>query len=236
MQNDKYQSKYKRKLLCSVCRYHKHLLPSFMTYDAFVTRVTLWVPHIEHELATLQEHHRGIRVARSLFFYVVFWRSLYVLLTFGRCIVYTSVIFYFWLLCWHFQTFLFTLTKLRNTYRIAILVLLINKFNFQNEYKLAPLIILILKDNWPFPLSYTKMEKHSIHMAYNRKTYILCFLYTCKTMYVQACQWHALLLFRGHRGRDRMVDGFTTTYAISAYHHWCCEFESLAGEVHNIMR
>jgi len=22
-----------------------------------------------------------------------------------------------------------------------------------------------------------------------------------------------------------MVVGFTTTYAISAYHHWCCEFE-----------
>ena len=25
--------------------------------------------------------------------------------------------------------------------------------------------------------------------------------------------------FRGRRGRDRMVVGFTTTYAISAYHH-----------------
>ena len=22
---------------------------------------------------------------------------------------------------------------------------------------------------------------------------------------------------------------YTTTYAISAYHHWCCEFESLSG-------
>jgi hypothetical protein len=146
MQNDKYQSKYKRKLLCSVCRYHKHLLPSFMTDDAFVTRVTLWVPHIEHELAILQEHHRGIRVARSLFFYVVFWRSLYVLLTFGRCIVYTSAICLCLITMLTFSNFFFTLTKLRNTYRIAILVLLINKFNFQNEYKLAPLIILILKD------------------------------------------------------------------------------------------
>ena len=27
------------------------------------------------------------------------------------------------------------------------------------------------------------------------------------------------------RGRDRMVVGFTTTYAISAYHHWSFEFE-----------
>jgi hypothetical protein len=34
---------------------------------------------------------------------------------------------------------------------------------------------------------------------------------------------------RGRLGRDRMVVGFTTTYAISAYHHWCCEFESRSG-------
>ena len=27
------------------------------------------------------------------------------------------------------------------------------------------------------------------------------------------------IYYRGHRGRDRMVIGFTTTYAISAYHH-----------------
>jgi len=26
-----------------------------------------------------------------------------------------------------------------------------------------------------------------------------------------------------------MVVGYTTTYAISAYHHWCCEFESRSG-------
>jgi len=34
---------------------------------------------------------------------------------------------------------------------------------------------------------------------------------------------------RGRPVRDRMVVGFTTTYAISAYHHWCCEFESRSG-------
>jgi hypothetical protein len=34
---------------------------------------------------------------------------------------------------------------------------------------------------------------------------------------------------RGRRGRDRMVVWFTTTYAISAYHNWCCEFESRSG-------
>ena len=30
----------------------------------------------------------------------------------------------------------------------------------------------------------------------------------------------------GRHGRDRMVVGFTTTYAISAYHHKRCELES----------
>jgi len=36
---------------------------------------------------------------------------------------------------------------------------------------------------------------------------------------------HAFI--RDRRGRDRMVVGFTTTYAISVFHHWCCE--SLSG-------
>ena len=31
---------------------------------------------------------------------------------------------------------------------------------------------------------------------------------------------------RDRHGRDRIVVGFTTTYAISAYHHERCEFES----------
>jgi hypothetical protein len=31
------------------------------------------------------------------------------------------------------------------------------------------------------------------------------------------------------RCRDRMVVGSTTTYAINAYHHWCCEFKSRSG-------
>ena len=36
-------------------------------------------------------------------------------------------------------------------------------------------------------------------------------------------------IFQGRRGRDHMVVVFTTTYAISAYHHRCCEFESRSG-------
>jgi len=41
--------------------------------------------------------------------------------------------------------------------------------------------------------------------------------------------------WRGRRGRDRMVVRSTTTCAITAYHHRCCEFESRSGEVYNIM-
>jgi hypothetical protein len=42
-------------------------------------------------------------------------------------------------------------------------------------------------------------------------------------------QYEPTYLQRGRRGRDHMVVGFTTTYAISAYHYWCCEFESRSG-------
>jgi hypothetical protein len=37
------------------------------------------------------------------------------------------------------------------------------------------------------------------------------------------------LPYRGRRGREHMLVGFTYMYAISAYHHWCCEFESRSG-------
>ena len=37
----------------------------------------------------------------------------------------------------------------------------------------------------------------------------------------QSCIWEqiATTAERGCRGRDRMIVGFTTTYAISSYHH-----------------
>ena len=38
-----------------------------------------------------------------------------------------------------------------------------------------------------------------------------------------------ILLPRACRGRDRMIVGFTTTYAIDAYHHWCCGLDSHSG-------
>ena len=33
------------------------------------------------------------------------------------------------------------------------------------------------------------------------------------------------IFLRDRHGRDRMVVGFTTTYAISGFHHKNCEFE-----------
>ena len=47
--------------------------------------------------------------------------------------------------------------------------------------------------------------------------------------YYNTFLYHIHCRKRGRRGRDRMVVGFTTTYAISSYYHWCWEFESLSG-------
>ena len=38
----------------------------------------------------------------------------------------------------------------------------------------------------------------------------------------------------GRHGPDRRIVVVTTTYAISAYHHFRCEFESHPGEVYSI--
>jgi hypothetical protein len=53
--------------------------------------------------------------------------------------------------------------------------------------------------------------------------------------------WRSVLLMEEtrvpgeyHRPVDHMVVGFTTTYAISAYHHWYSKFEPRSGEVHSI--
>ena len=36
-------------------------------------------------------------------------------------------------------------------------------------------------------------------------------------------------LVRGRYGCDYMVVGLSTTYALTAYHHCCCEFEPRSG-------
>ena len=44
-----------------------------------------------------------------------------------------------------------------------------------------------------------------------------CSFSPCVTLLIDHC---------GRRSRDRMVVGFTTTCASSAYHHYCCDFQS----------
>ena len=41
-------------------------------------------------------------------------------------------------------------------------------------------------------------------------------------------------LRRSHHCCDRMEDGFITTYGISVYHHYRCEFQSHSNEVYSI--
>ena len=42
-------------------------------------------------------------------------------------------------------------------------------------------------------------------------------------------RWRITNDIKDRRGRDHMVVGFTTAFAISAYHYWCCELESRSG-------
>jgi hypothetical protein len=74
-------------------------------------------------------------------------------------------------------------------------------------------------------------EKARLRRAFSRVsrrihifTYMLrqctCTLYLLSFKATRLCKYRGLSLFiRGRRGRDRMVVGFTTTYADSAFHH-----------------
>jgi len=77
--------------ICSVCRYHDPILSSF---SGFAKRVKRHAPHVEQELLILPEHLRSppvfsvVRVARSVVFHVMLFRSLFVRLS-----------LFFWPLC-----------------------------------------------------------------------------------------------------------------------------------------
>ena len=55
--------------------------------------------------------------------------------------------------------------------------------------------------------------------------YIFIFSFNNSNAIFFSCNRNIAWLW-GRRGSDRMVVGFTTTYASGAYDHWCCEFES----------
>jgi hypothetical protein len=89
------------------------------------------------------------------------------------------------------------------------LVIVLSVFVFLGFF-IWPLCYLYLwKKYIALILNETKMGSWRTHTSYNQRQFVAA----------QNDQ-------RGRRCRVRMVVGFTTTYAINAYHHWCCEFES----------
>jgi len=89
------------------CHIHFQVLsfPHSWLITRFVTRVTRWVPLVEQELLTLQEHpsspldFSGVRVTRSVVFCEVFCTSLFILLSFFfwplHCLY---LFFYLWIM------------------------------------------------------------------------------------------------------------------------------------------
>ena len=54
------------------------------------------------------------------------------------------------------------------------------------------------------------------------------FIFETNNVFLYLCHIRLTFYYRSRRGHDRMVVGYTTTYAISTYPHWC-EFESRSG-------
>ena len=94
-------------------------LPHSRLITGFVTRLTWRVPLVEQELLTLPEHmsspqvFSGVRVTRSLVFYVCFvdCRLSFCTFSFDHCVVCSSI-YGFWLLLWYLQTLLFNMFSL----------------------------------------------------------------------------------------------------------------------------
>jgi len=72
--------------------------------------------------------------------------------------------------------------------------------------------------------SFFIMAVKAVDFNLNRKTLRLVIIFKDYSTKVDKHQ------IKDRRGRDRMVVGFTITYAISAYHHLSCEFESRSGQ------
>ena len=63
----------------------------------------------------------------------------------------------------------------------------------------------------------------------------------CRSLFVLFSFWYFIVCPASdytwdRRGRDRMIVAFTTTYAISVNHNWCCEFESGRGAHHYVIK
>lgn len=60
---------------------------------------------------------------------------------------------------------------------------------------------------------YVKLAKQALFIVYRISGFTAIYTYSM-------C-WYSILLYRckDHRGQDRMVAAFTTTYVMSTYHH-----------------
>ena len=63
--------------------------------------------------------------------------------------------------------------------------------------------------------------------SFSKSKNIICDFLSYQNCDFMSCDFLSIYHFLS--GRDRMVVGFTTTYAISAYHHWWCQFECRSG-------
>ena len=76
--------------------------------------------------------------------------------------------------------------------------------------------------------------------SFTNQNNLLTIYWVCFQIWKQTSEGRKILeiahitVLRGHRGRGRVVVGLTTIFAIRAYHHWSCEFESHSGEVYSI--
>jgi hypothetical protein len=79
--------------MCSVCRNHNPVLSSFMSYHRVCSKSKTTGSTFEQELKTLPKHlnslpvFRGVHVAQSLVFCVMFCRLLFILLSFFSVIL-----------------------------------------------------------------------------------------------------------------------------------------------------
>ena len=80
-------------------------------------------------------------------------------------------------------------------------------------------------------MNFTKQSNssHLNSLCYNSsfRYQMAILIISLKTIIYKVVNWD--LIYHLSRGHAHMVVGFTTTYAIIAYHHWCCEFESRPG-------
>ena len=106
-------------------------------------------------------------------------------------------------------------------YSVSILLMLPGKGESKYDYN---------KDEAQLCLRTTMMAKVRTNIIYNNISQIWSLL---NVMLLRTIVTLTEVFFkkglRDRRGCDRMVVGFTTTYVISAYHHWCSEFESRSG-------